>query len=53
VERNYDPQDEQDKEVTTKKLKQFDPEKTRVNIKHPGRKPVSRDVDTSPRKKRD
>jgi hypothetical protein len=53
VERNYDPNDEQDQEVTSKQLKNFDPEKTRINIKHPGRKPVSRDVDTSPRKKRD
>jgi len=53
VDRNYDPQDEQDQEVTAKELKQFDPEKTRVKIKPPGRKPVSRDKDTSPRKKRD
>ena len=30
-----------------------DPEKTRVQIKHPGRKPVSRDKDTTPRQKRD
>jgi len=30
-----------------------DPEKTRVNIKHPGRKPVSREKDTTPRQKRD
>jgi hypothetical protein len=53
VERNYDPKDEQDQEVTAKGLKQFDPEKTRVKIKHPGRKAVSRDKDTTPRKKRD
>jgi hypothetical protein len=53
VDRNYDPQDEQNQEVTAKELKQFDPEKTRVKIKPPGRKPVSRDKDTSPRKKRD
>jgi hypothetical protein len=45
--------DDKEQEVTSKQLKQFDPEKTRVKIKHPGRKPVSRDVDTSPRKKRD
>ena len=30
-----------------------DPEKTRVQIKHPGRKPVSREKDTTPRQKRD
>jgi hypothetical protein len=53
VERNYDPNDEQDQEVTSKQLKNFDPEKTRVQIKHPGRKPVSRDKDTTPRQKRD
>jgi hypothetical protein len=53
VDRNYDPRDEQDQEVTAKELKQFDPEKTRVKIKHPGRRAEPRDVDTSPRKKRD
>lgn len=53
VERNYNPKDEQDQEVTAKELKQFDPEKTRVKIKHPGRKAVSRDKDTTPRQKRD
>jgi len=30
-----------------------DPEKTRMQITHPGRKPVSRDKDTTPRQKRD
>jgi hypothetical protein len=30
-----------------------DPETTRIQIKHPGRKAVSRDKDTSPRRKRD
>ncbi len=36
-----------------KELETPDPEKTRVQIKHPGRKAVSRDKDTSPRQKRD
>ena len=53
VDRNYNPKDEQDQEVTTKDLKQFDPEKTRVQIKHPGRREKPRDKDTTPRQKRD
>ncbi len=53
IDRKFDPNDEQDQEVTTKQLKQFDPEKTRVQIKPKGRKPVSREKDTSPRQKRD
>jgi hypothetical protein len=36
-----------------KELETPDPEKTRVQIKHPGRKAVSRDKDTTPRQKRD
>ena len=53
VDRNYDPRDEQDQEVTAKELKQFDPEKTRVKIKPKGRKAEPRDKDTAPRQKRD
>ncbi len=51
-ERNFDPSDEQDQEVTTKQLKQFDPEKTRVQIKPKGRRPEPRDKDSGPREKR-
>jgi hypothetical protein len=40
-------------ERSLKELETPDPEKTRVKIKHPGRKAVSRDKDTSPRQKRD
>jgi hypothetical protein len=40
-------------ERSFKELETPDPEKTRVKIKHPGRKAVSRDKDTSPRQKRD
>jgi hypothetical protein len=40
-------------ERSFKELETPDPEKTRVQIMHPGRKPVSREKDTSPRKKRD
>ena len=53
VERNFDPSDEKDQEVTTKDLKNFDPEKTRVQIKPPGRRAEPRDKDTPPRQKRD
>lgn len=40
-------------ERSFKELELPDPEKTRIKIKHPGRRAVSRDKDTSPRKKRD
>jgi hypothetical protein len=40
-------------ERSFKELELPDPEKTRVQIKHPGRKPVSREKDTTPRQKRD
>lgn len=40
-------------ERSFKELETPDPEKTRVQIKHPGRKAVSRDKDTTPRQKRD
>lgn len=40
-------------ERSFKELETPDPEKTRVKIKHPGRKAVARDKDTSPRQKRD
>lgn len=53
IDRKFDPSDEQDQEVTTKQLKQFDPEKTRVKIKPKGRRAEPRDKDTSPRQKRD
>jgi hypothetical protein len=52
-ERHFDPSDEQDQKVTTKQLKQFDPEKTRVKIKPKGRQAELRDKDTTPRQKRD
>jgi len=52
-ERHFDPSDEQDQEVTTKQLKQFDPEKTRAQIKPKGRRAEPRDKDTTPRQKRD
>jgi hypothetical protein len=50
--RSFDPQDS-DQEVTTKQLKQFDPEKTRVQLKPKGRRAEPRDKDTTPRQKRD
>jgi hypothetical protein len=50
--RSFDPQDSE-QEVTTKQLKQFDPEKTRVQLKPKGRRAEPRDKDTSPREKRD
>jgi hypothetical protein len=50
--RSFDPQDSE-QEVTTKQLKQFDPEKTRVQLKPKGRRAEPRDTDTGPRKKRD
>jgi hypothetical protein len=53
IDRKFDPNDEQDQEVTAKQLKQFDPEKTRVQIKPKGRQAVPRDKDTTPRQKRD
>jgi len=53
VDKNYDPNGEQDQEVSSKELKQFDPEKTRVKITHPGRLAEPRDKDTTPRQKRD
>ena len=53
VDRQFDPNDEQEQEVTTKKLKQFDPEKTRTQIKPKGRRAEPRDKDSSPRQKRD
>lgn len=52
VDRNFDPSDEQEQEVTTKQLKQFDPEKTRVKIKPKGRRAEPRDKDSGPREKR-
>jgi hypothetical protein len=53
VDKQFDPSDEQDQEVSAKELKQFDPEKTRVQVKPKGRRPVSRDKDSTPRQKRD
>jgi hypothetical protein len=53
VDRNFDPSDEQDQEVSAKQLKQFDPEKTRVAIKPKGRRAEPRDKDSTPRQKRD
>lgn len=53
VDRQFDPNAEQKPEVTTKKLKQFDPEKTRTQIKPKGRRAEPRDKDTTPRQKRD
>lgn len=53
VDKNYTPNDEKEQEVTVKDLKQFDPEKTRVQIKHPGRRAEPREKDTTPRQKRD
>lgn len=40
-------------ERSFKELETPDPEKTRVQIKHPGREGIKREKDTSPRKKRD
>lgn len=53
VDKHFEPNDEKEAEVTVKQLKKFDPEKTRVQIKHPGRKVEKRDRDTTPRQKRD
>jgi len=53
VEKHFDPSDEKDQEVTPKQLKQFDPEKTRVQITPKGRRAEPRDKDNSPRQKRD
>jgi hypothetical protein len=53
VDRNFDPSDEQDQEVSAKQLKQFDPEQTRVAIKPKGRRADPRDKDSTPRQKRD
>ena len=53
VDRQFDPSDEQEPEVTTKKLKQFDPEKTRTQVKPKGRRAEPRDKDTTSRQKRD
>jgi hypothetical protein len=53
VDRNFDPSDEQDQEVSAKELKQFDPEQTRVAIKPKGRRADPRDKDSTPRQKRD
>jgi hypothetical protein len=51
--RSFEPNDRDGKEVTTKQLKKFDPEKTRVQIKPKGRTAELRDKDTTPRQKRD
>lgn len=53
VDKQFDPSNEHDQEVSAKELKQFDPEKTRVKITPKGRKPKLRDQDSAPRAKRD
>ena len=40
-------------QTSFKELETPDPEKTRLKIKHPGRKPIPREKDTTPRQKRD
>ena len=51
--RSFEPKDKKDTEVTSKELKKFDPEKTRVQIRPKGRRAEPRDKDTAPRQKRD
>lgn len=53
VDKHFDPSDEQDQEVSTKELKKFDPEKTRVQIRPKGRRAEPREKESGPRQKRD